>query len=1224
MLEIVPDPISLVELGAILLSAARWVRDKVSAPVDVEAGGLLIETALKAAIDEVALDPTAKEALFERIVHLLASSQDLSWLISIAEDVPQESIESLAGWPAASALLIRFRELLQEGLRDEAARPESPLFNAWTVAHLTALAEDVRALSRSAPASLTTSAPVDLPGPVRRLIGQLLDRAVADALERELLRLEARREDEWMEVLRHPPSWLSDAPWEAWAAIGEHAGAHQRLRAAATAFSQCAVRDAPRAATWYGRSALHWHAAGDLVHAEAMLADARHVESRSADEDRYLDVAEAILHQTSDRDAVGSTAEGALREGTVERTSVTVVRAQYLAAHENFDEAISLLRSLGSDSDRGAGVLLVLAEVLLSRSDAEQGRNRHRDALEARTIALQARDLRRRWRGPSSKCVAIACQAAALEGDWDLITTIGTAAGEASPEEAADPDVRRIVDLAGGQSGPAHDPATQAFRDGLTALMARDEQRAREFLLEAASTTSHLGELAAVLRALAELGHEPLPRLAEIAASDPDHADTLAAMAGLHAGRRNEAVPALRILARRHRLAAKVLTTHLAKTDAAAAASVAFDAGERMAEARLFLDAAPLYVAAGDLDGARRSIEAGIALAPLGSPVRRDLRRADLGIAWESRDPVAMEVAARAAITEGDRHTDVRWSLVRALFGRRRTRDAWQELTAEPRLSPDSEQRAILLLHIQARAAPTALEVAADVCDQFGGSEEVMATALSLFVMSDYDDDLEGHPALARMRAHLERFTSTDDGPFHRISFSEPDELIAEIRGQITRPDHVERARRQLAEQVSAGAVPFGFALEVTGRLYVPALLAVDSIGFPCVPAERASLLRQIEDARRALDGAEIVIDPSVLCVCSFLPTLWDRMLGQFQRASLPETVHGQVDDLVFMKPDAGSFHVDQATGRLRIISHSDEEVDRLRARRTWIREQAAQLDWVDDAGPPDDLSELEATEVWALGMFSAIARGVPLWCDDLATATMAQVHGPGGFGTYALLVALGEKAVISEDDFREAVHALYSARCADLPYSPGAVVNLAAATGWDMGAAMHPLTRAAFWLDLGAALDATSTLAERLVARGRESVAANVAYAAAVGLFRRLPSRVAPFSIGGVVAGMTLNLDLDAEQVAEALGNARHACATYELADPLPGFVESMQAMLDDEAPEEVASLISSRCSALSSDDRQVVTRMLLQLETKREDARTVLRREVPLDDNGAEGGRG
>lgn len=1207
-----------IEAGALLVQAMRATHARFRTHPAVKRMREIVEQALTTAVNAVGPEDVAvRERGFAEAMAVLESGDETAHYLLTLGSPDDRTLPDVADHPD---LLARFREQLQADYTAELLRPVSPLAGQFVVASLLTLLERTEG-------DAAVAAGIELgmlPPPVARHLrdADTAAPAATAACVAALTTSDVEPAARAAALVAALPSWLATGPWELWAAIAEHAASFQDAATASTAYAEVAARAPSRKATWFARAALATDHATDRP--ESLVEQARTADPTD-DETRFVDfVAEAITYNrnidSDDPNAfradVVRVGLRALAEGTAVRNVVAVSVAKLLIGTD-VDAAIATLHPIVEQDPDAATAALVLADALIARADSEHAGSRQTDSLAAYELALRARTSRRAWGGDSAAAAATMCSAAAVAGRWDLVRAAGRAEIDATIDEAADPKVRRLAGLADiNLGGEATDPDedTRGLAEAGRRASAGDTGEAIGILTEVASRTPDVTVLGLALRLLAALGASTLPRLDVIAGADAEHAAVLSTVAAVNGGSDPGALGVLRSMARRSRLAAMALTQQLADDgERAGAAAVARRAGERLNDPMFLLRAGDLYAAAGDRTAAELAIAHGLDLAPKDSPERRDLRRLALEVASNAQDSLAVARAARAAIVDGDNDERVRWALVNALMNLRRHRHAWEEARREPPLDADTSWKAERLLQLQARAAPDRVDLAADILDRWADDRDVHLVGCILFFGADHDDLPIPQPVVARMQAHLQRFTDTypEDTAIRTVSTPEGDAsaLADELKAQLEAGNAANNALRRHIDLAALGQLPFGLLMELRGPGYIEGLVAIDQIGFVCSPADPAVTAAQLAAARDAI-GGPIVVDPSALAVGSFIPDTWDRVAGAFTDVSMGPRGQAQLDDLLFRKAGNGRVVLDPATDQIRIADWTDDELTRMRERRQWMRTRGGELDSTGAVALPAEFTDAERDATWIEAFAAAKATGRALWTDDAGTALLAIGEGVPAFGTVALLAALGEAGHIANEDANTALDALYRAGAVDLPVPPEALPTLAARGGWELAPAVVQLGRPHRWVTAPATMIAvTETIVRELVAAGHEGAPAEAVHSITTGLLRVTDQNSAADAVGAITGALIATLDLNGQAAANAVAAVRHGCATRDTpGDPLIPLVEAVIAQFEGDGAAINAHILNV-LRDLPPEDLRVVTQHLLQIDVASLSARETLR---------------
>lgn len=1003
-------------------------------------------------------------------------------------------------------------------------------------------------------------------------------------------------------LIAEQPSWLASSV-ELWAALAAAAEAYGTPEQVVRALDRAAELAPGRRSEFLSRAALA--AARDEQRARAgdLLERAR---SGATDADGALiDVVEAAIDEDVER--LPALAERALQVGAPCADLIRAWLGQARAQTGDLDGAVEILDAGMDQVMSQAGLLLVYADVLLRRAVGQSGVDRIKDLQLALRIALQARQLRRTWGGDSTQATAVACQASFSLQQWADVIKMGTPADDGATEsEANHPEVRQLVALAqhieGGDPPPPDTPFERAWFLGLS--LSRDattRAEAVEQLEHAANLASNDGELDRAQRSLAHLGHSDLPRLDEVRVRDPDHAELLVALAEACSDRLAEAAGRLRPLAGRNVFAALQLAeTYRLQNKPEESANLLAHSGQRFSDPRLLVLAARHYLHLGRIDRFSLCIELAMPLAPGPSLIRREIRWLQVEAAVKRQDAAAIEAATRMAIDEGDDRSNLRWLRTEVLAVLNQLKQAWNEIRRLPTLVADTEPRAILFLQLLIRQEPSALELMVDVLDRFPDAHDVHATGISLFLAFGAADDREAADVEA-MQAHITRFVETyPDSSVLRsqdVSTDDPDELREQMRQMLNPDPERDRLRHRIAEHALLGQVPMALVASVFGRSRLEVLLNGTGVGFTTVPLGQV-LEEQVQAAVASLDQP-VVVDVSTLVAMTFLHDLWPSVLAAFSSISIAPTTVAEIADSTHVKPSAGNLRWDHRQDTMVFTTLSDKQLDAISTQRARLSEWAGQLQ-VAPAGDRTHLPGGEAlrepgnSKTWDDSVTAAHAKSCQLLCDDVGLATFARSVGVPAFGSFALLLALAKAGRIASDQVDDLVTRLYEAQADDLPLSPVRLAALAIDRQWSLTAAIHPMSRPAYWRDLQTAASGFAATIDGF--RHTEHAAGRTLYAATVGVIRAVVTGSPLPIVGQLFAQAMLSLEAEPAVVADLVAAIRAACDERELADPLPFAV---RAILEDASsalePGDLGAFVTSAFAALEQEDRTTVASIVL-----------------------------
>ena len=241
--------------------------------------------------------------------------------------------------------------------------------------------------------------------------------------------------------------------------------------------------------------------------------------------------------------------------------------------------------------------------------------------------------------------------------------------GEATEEEAADPEVRQLLALAKPIQGGEAPAPKQRLRTG---VVPRAVIVAEQFLTSRArrSTNSSSRHISPQTRASSIVPSGAwrtsdiplLPRLDEVRERDADYAEVLRAIAETNADQLKAAAVRLRPLVGRSRLAVLQLSeTYVRQGKPEDAAELLRTGGQRFSDVCLLLESARPLLKLERTAEAEQSVILALSLAPAPSPLRGEARWIEVEIAAKGGDPAAVEAAASTAISEGEDDPSIRW-----------------------------------------------------------------------------------------------------------------------------------------------------------------------------------------------------------------------------------------------------------------------------------------------------------------------------------------------------------------------------------------------------------------------------------------------------------------------------------------------------------------------------------------------------------------------------------
>ena len=574
------------------------------------------------------------------------------------------------------------------------------------------------------------------------------------------------------------------------------------------------------------------------------------------------------------------------------------------------DDMIAFVQPAVERLPEASALLISLADLHHQRSQQRNAISRAGDRAQARHLFVQARDLRRRWRGDSIEPVAAACRLALAHGDPHRAIALGSEPprGEAIAREAADSDVRHAVGVAHTALGNIDDAAAAvsapADRDFPAAILhANVLERAGADSAAVAAAYDAAWALASdelekrrAWIAAGRAGLVPPPGAEELAQQTPAFQALVAAQAAIATDRPADAVAALRPFPTEE-LHVTILAHALAEVgDIDDAVAILRGAAERFNDPTEHLsDAVRILRRAGrTAEAADLATEALRVVPTIDIRARAYLHEAEVAGAWQAKAFGEAVRLIRAWIADLGPTPRRRWGLAYALYHAGDTEAAWDVVREVPPLEPSGLDEAQLWVVLAGQHAPGPDTVRRmyDLVERFPGEPEIARLFVGWFLMMGDDARGDVDPIIvARFQELLEQHAVEHDGsstmsaPIVKITGT-AEEMLAKVL-----PNLEERARalEEIADRVRDG-YPYGLLTAVTGRPYVVALVERAAGVYLIASNDAGRLAAEREAARAALESKHVVIDTSTLAIAFHLrgtwPDLRDRLWRWHQRRS--------------------------------------------------------------------------------------------------------------------------------------------------------------------------------------------------------------------------------------------------------------------------------------------------------------------------------------------------
>lgn len=748
-------------------------------------------------------------------------------------------------------------------------------------------------------------------------------------------------------------------------------------------------------------------------------------------------------------------------------------------------ESADLARSLlAANWSNGPALTLVQRLTFLTAMSASE--QPYADLREAQDLAIRVRNECRVWRGDSAPAVAAACEAALHAGDMPAVVDLGSSTGQATPREAAHPDVLARVAVASALLGrPVEDTALAVLpehdRERVLAQMTRttgDFAASEEHWRAALNAAQDDSERATALAGLARTGTLDLPGLAEFEAEHPGVGAQIRAVGELARGEHAEAVGRLRGRARQNAQAAALLAQAYEEAgDVDAAVATFQEAARTFSDPDLAWAAVIALFRSGRHPEASDAVGALLASAPGAWPGRAQALHMAAQLAADAGDLVAATDLLKTAVELDPSDAARRWQLIQVLLSRTETAAAWRVYTNHPEpLEPrDLAQAHAWLVLQRAEGDPEELARGAiRLTRMFPDDEDLAARAVALLISPNPRTDSTPLPPelLSEVHALVSDYTRRwPEGAIRAITIDEedPEAMLAQMGEMVRRSPESHKALLQLAGQVARQELPLGMLAAAVHRRYAEIIvqrgLGLLQAGHPD-PAEQ---LQALTDARAAL-GSTCLADTSAFAVLSLLPgDHRDALIGAFRSV---ESVDETLTDALLANEGLGARSTltlgwDAQAGRPSVTEipewHADrlaEEASRLLALVTSLHRRPSRQTESDDAAEAGH----QRYSPWMPTAETAAAEGRAVWADDGGLRTLVRAIGAPAFGTAELLEVLVEQGTISEE-VRTAALVTMVRRGVWAPLPPDEIRKIAQEDDWKPAGAAAVLANPALWL---------------------------------------------------------------------------------------------------------------------------------------------------------------
>lgn len=706
------------------------------------------------------------------------------------------------------------------------------------------------------------------------------------------------------------------------------------------------------------------------------------------------------------------------------------------------------------------------------------------DMREALDLAVRARDGIRTYRGNSEEAVALACQIALMSDDPARVIALG--AGEATPEEAADPKVVLPVAIARASLNQPVDDSDMrrltiygqaVVRAALARRAGADEAPHWRAAVEAAADES---ERVTALAGLAATGEAADPTLDELDVEFPQLVASIRAQADVAGGNPRSAIerlrgnttgsiPAALLLAQAYQQVGEIDNAVATLREVSATTS---NPEYALAALRLLWSANrkdEIPAALGDLLGT----------APAGWAGRPEALQMAAQFAADAGDlPRTIELL-RASLAEDPRDADTRWALARAYAARGELSTAAAALAEHSvPLEPGTVDQAHLWLELNKHALdpPVLVQRTLGLLDRFPDSEKLAAHALTVLVTSGREEGDLPEDLLGRVRAlHMdffERWPESEHFMRYSVDVSDAQAILASLTELVSVTPDAARARREFHGQIARSSLPLGAMSSAVGKGYAELLLRRGVLGaLPTWHPDSAEHVHAKGEATAALGLAPIMDTSAAVAISTLQPATQAALRGTFRRVEVVDDalVDATITNDSLGLRSTGVLTYDDRTQQARYEEIPEAAAERLAEDAEALLTALTALPRVPAAPPEPD--ELDAgwrdNAPWLAACRTAAANGTALWCDDAALRVLARSLGATSFSTWALIEVLTDRGDLTSGAHDEALADLVVGGAAGgLPLSVSTLLEIAEREEWRVGGAALALGNPAMWRD--------------------------------------------------------------------------------------------------------------------------------------------------------------
>ncbi|MFD4135284.1 tetratricopeptide repeat protein [Streptomyces goshikiensis] len=889
------------------------------------------------------------------------------------------------------------------------------------------------------------------------------------------------------------PSWIENAPPQAFAWLAQIASDYDAHQASVTFFQRCIDDGGFPRDLWVVHAAQQLSAAGTDQ-------DARDFLVTNNDPSSPLMLGMLALFDNDWTKALSHLASWQPATWTA-RAFKAGLEAHALTSTGQVAAALARLRAADPD-DILSGIQHLSALFLLDR--AVRGRSEHRlaDARAALALAIKARDGRRTWFGDSVGPTVVAVQAAQLCGDsataWDL--TQEQPGGLALAREARDArlieqravlaaltgrvdEARRLQNQVESAYARAQISAMLLEREAGEQIAAPRVVAAWQAVWDAATTEQE--QLKAAM-GMAECGAQPadLDRLEE---AQPEIVAEIRLIArALTAGSIGD-LSVLRANVTRSRMIVVALARrYQIRGERELRARTLRSGAEHWRDAFLMAMAADAYRHADMPAQTKACAREALTLAGPDWAAQGEmyalLVEAELA---EGNTDRATDAARNMLALDPDDH-NARWALVRCHAARGLIEEAWNVLAYQGTpIEPRTGHEALLWVRLGARHSGEANFAghALALMQRWPDDEDLLGAFIATLHLSAAGTPKRWSESDARRlneatADYVERFP--DSSQFRAVKIGPDDDPLVNVADQLRQAHENVKG---VQTKVAAGDLPLGTLTWVAGRGYTEVSLRRGAgFVFAGDPLAAGAGAEGVSTAR----SLRTVIDPTAAHTLALLdPGFAERLIGNLEEVVTTDQLY---QDALYAKESLAlqtelTMGWDEAEQRPQVRSEEVAHLEQLRSRSARAVEILRSVAHV----PRPELRRfpLPGTrgKEWLTAPDYAKEHGLVLWSDDRVLRAIARAEGISTFGTLDLLDSATAIGQFSTQEALLVKADLLRNHYVDIDFSTDLYEAAALADGWQAKAVANALSRPLAWAQPQSAasfvLDCVSRISE-------------------------------------------------------------------------------------------------------------------------------------------------